>query len=514
MSIVIALDTLHEGMPLIQLVAAGSGDDEDSKAKPLRGRDISRVEQLISALPQAPDRDAHMQHIGAALTDLLRSHPAIAARMKQKLHPFTEQEEPIYLYFKSPMTRMERWPWEAMYEKDVHFLSKNRSFPIARSQCCRHVRTEWPFEPPLRILAVLGAGGDTSGQEKPITGKAQWKSLCHAVRQSGLPVKLRVLTCERLLKNSINRQRLGWASADLIPPSGPAREGHEPPEAGFAPRDLLFDYIKAYAPHILHIFSHASANPQPQLQVATYKDWELGQPGSILIDSTQVTARANSGNSIWLVTLNCCESAMDAQDGGPLSMSVAAALARQGIPAALGMRERIQEDFAGIFSYTFYQNLLEDLKERIARVPSVGGLVDVHWASGLLPIRQLVGKQDKSLPEWTLPVMHAAYDFKLMIKGSAPQQAPAPAQAPAPPQASSNGKKRGHGPRHLSAATIKLLEDERLQLNEERTVVAGIPSVVEDIDQRIARIEEILRPASGVPHATTSSSFAAGNQRV
>ena len=507
MSIVIALDSMYKGSPTVHLIDPGIANDHDNKAKLLSRQRILDVERLVEALPHAVDRDKHMQYIGTALTDLLKTHPVIAARMAQKLHPFTEHEEPIYLYFKSPMAQLERWPWEAMYTPDVHFLSMNKHFPIARSQCCKNARIEWPFDPPLRILAVLGAGGDISGHEKPITGKAQWKSLCHAVSQSGLPVELRVLTCERLLKNAINRQRLGWAKADLIPPSGPAREGHEPPQAGFEPRDLLFDYIKAYAPHILHIFSHACANPHPQLQVATYKDWELGKPGSILIDSMQVMARANSGNSIWMVTLNCCETAMDAQAGGPLSMSVAAALARQGIPAALGMRERIQENFADIFSYTFYQNLLEDLKKRIANAPSTGGLVDVHWASALLPIRQLSG-QDSTPPKWTLPVMHAVYDFKLMIKGSAPH---APAlQA----QAHSNGAKRGHRPRHLSAATRMLLEDQRLQLNEERKLLADIPSVVEDIDRRIARIETILNQASGAPHATASSSITTANQRV
>ncbi|MFN3790960.1 CHAT domain-containing protein [Massilia sp.] len=514
MSIVVALEDLLNGSPLLYLIE----QDEDGGSLPAQVSEalVSTIETNIRQLPTAPDQAALVRQIGQDLLALLSSHPDIEAVIRKKLNANRKHEEPIYLYFKHQITKFEHWPWEALYAKDVGFLAQDKKFAVARSQCCNYGKSEWAFEPPLRILAVLGASGSSSGRDKPVSGKEQWHSLRDAVAASGLPVELRVLTCERTLRNGINRERLDWAAADLIPPDKPARPGHRipPPEAGLAPRDLLFNYIEAYAPHILHVFSHATADPNPQLQVGTYRDWELCSQGSILIEGNQLKERADSDGNIWLVTLNCCETAMNGPGTGALSMSVAAMLARQGVPAVVGMREQISKDFANAFSHLFYDALLNDLRARITRAPASGGLVDIHWACGLFKIRQRVADGASSLLEWTLPVMHTAYDFKLMVKTPI-LAAPILSRTKTARTKPAKGSMRTRAtpkPKRLSEKQARELTDELLQLYEDRKLFVRKKPVVKVIDRRIATIARLLDLAPGDSHARSGPSIATGSE--
>ncbi len=524
MSIIVALEHLPGGNPLLTLVEPGISGGRGSVPIQVSGALVTSLEASVAQLPTTPDKekDALVRRIGEDLLSLLSSHPSVKATIDLKLDPDREHEEPIYLYFKHQIQTLEHWPWEAMYADGVGFLAKDRKFAIARSQGSSNGKTEWSFEPPLRILAVLGASG--SQHDAPIPALEQWESLRDAAVKSKLPVELRVLTCERDLRYKINRERLAWAKADLIPPEKSARSGHQvpPPEASLAPRDLLFDYIKAYAPHILHFFSHATADPVPQLEVGAYRDWELALPGSILIDGKQLKQRADPDGNTWLVTLNCCETAQNGPANGALSMSVAAALARQGIPAVVGMREQIPGNFANAFSRLFYDSLLEDLRDRIAKVPATGGLVDIHWACGLFSIRQRVAA---NLLEWTLPVMHTSYDFKLMVKAPPPAAAHAPqasrTKTPKPASRVGTVAKPKHPPasaaaksKHLSAKQTAELLDELLQLHEDRKLFIGKKPVVKVIDKRIATITRLLGQATGGSHAEKITPVATGSQRL
>jgi hypothetical protein len=336
---------------------------------------------------------------------------------------------------------------------------------------CNSTKSEWLFEPPLKIAAVLGAGGD---EAEKIPADEQWASLKDAVERSKLPVQLRVLTCQIGLRDKINEfatestKRSGsppWVTAELI-----------------RDRDELFTHIREFAPHILHFFCHGTADTKPQLQLATYKDWETDTPGSINIEGEQLKQNADMDGNIWLVTLNCCESTKNGPSTSSLSMPVACNLVGAGIPVVVGMRERIDTEFANKFCALFYQSVLEELRRRLDEAETQGS-TDVHWACGLFRVRQSMYEKLKFSPEWTLPVMHTRlkrFQLKLNPAHSIPKVASA--GMPAAPS-----EKPG-----LSAHAIREYGEELMQLYEERKLFAQLDAVVEGIDQRINQINDAL----------------------
>jgi hypothetical protein len=518
MTIVIALENPLRGEPTIRLVEPGEDGGEGSRPMPIEESLITALEERLDRLHKAGDQEALVKEIGEHLLKVLNCHPSIAKEVKQKLDLNHIQEEPIYLYFRHRIQKLERWPWETLYAPNVGFVSQNKKFAIARSHCCSKGKTEWLFEPPLKIMAVLGASGSETGDKVP--GVFQWEGLRKAIEDSVLPVELRVLTCQRSLMDGINRQRLGWVRADLIPPSKPAAEGHTLPSpgVGMAPRDLLFEYIAAYKPHILHLFCHAGADPVPQLQVATYSDWEDAKAGSIVIDGKQLKQRADPAHEMWMVTLNCCDSARDGPGTSSLSIPVAAALASEGIPAVVGMREQIPNTFADAFSRLFYGALLVDFQERVNRAPADDGLVDIHWACGLFTIRQMAANgADGDVLDWTLPVMHTSYDFKLRVKGRARRPRVTGTTKRSTGGVRPGAKKqvlRPQPPRNeksLSRREVAELEDELLQLYEDLKLVSGSPAS-KAIRKRIQTINRHL--SNGVRHAEPIPRGTPRNQRV
>lgn len=472
--IVVALQSPVVGPPQLYLL------EPDTHAAagmplPLDMDAIARLAALAGAAAPDPETDPDvdfMERFGKALFDNLNAHPAFKDTVMPLLRLNPNHDEPFYLYFEHRMQALEELPWEALFAPDVGFLSQNRDFGIGRMLNSNSTKSEWLFEPPLKIAAVLGAGG---GDGEKIGGAGQWKHLRDAVVESRLPVRLRVLTCEAGLRDEINRAAMPgpmqpgvepWVTADLI-----------------QNRDQLFAELRAFAPHILHFFCHGIADTKPQLQVASYRDWGTDAPGSILIEGEQLKQNADLDGNIWLVTLNCCETAKPGH--GPsssLSMPVACNLVCGGIPVAVGMRERIDDAFADKFCGLFYQALLAELRRRVDEAKN-SGMTDVHWACGLFQVRQSMYQELKSSAAWTVPVMHTRlkpFQLKLNPAHDIPETLTA---APAPP-----GMKTG-----LTAEEIHEYGQELMQLAEDRKLYVQFDAVVARIDQRTAEINAILR---------------------
>lgn len=420
-------------------------------------------------LPIEKPDDIPMKEFGEALYESLGEHPAIFSTVVPLLRLHPDQDEPFYLYFKHRMHEIEQLPLEALFAPNVGFLSQNRDFSMARMVDCNSTKSEWLFEPPLKIAAVLGAGGD---ENEKIEAYKQWEGLKAAIEGGKLPVQLKVFTCEIDLRDAINKfaaergNAPSWVTAALI-----------------RDRDELFTQIREFAPHMLHVFCHGTADSTPQLQLATYKDWETDAPGSIHIEGDQLKQNADLDGNIWLVTLNCCETAVNGPGTSSLSMPVACNLVAAGIPVVVGMRDRISGEFADTFCALFYQSVLEELRRRLDEAQAKKGSTNVHWACGLFRVRQSMYAKLNSSPEWTLPVMHTRlkpFQLKINPAHSTPQVTQAG-------MASAPSEKSG-----LSARDIHEYGEELVQLYEDRKIYAPLDAIVKRINQRITEITAAL----------------------
>jgi hypothetical protein len=467
--IVVALQCPVVGPPQLYLLEPAT---HDAASRPL-ALELDALVKLasIAGLPSdKPDHDP-MKDFGEALFDSLNAHPAIVNSVVPLLHLNPAQGEPFYLYFEHRMHEIEQLPWEALFAPQVGFLSQNRDFAMARMLDCNSTKSEWLFEPPLKIAAVLGAGGD---ENEKIPADDQWASLRDAVERGTLPVQMKVLTCQIALRDKINEfatestkrsSTLPWVTAELI-----------------LDRDELFTHIREFAPHILHFFCHGTADTKPQLQLATYMDWETDTPGSIHIEGEQLKQNADLDGNIWLVTLNCCETAKNGPGTSSLSMPVACNLVGAGIPVVVGMREKIDTEFANKFCALFYRSVLEEFRRCLDEAKTQGS-TNIHWACGLFQVRQSMYEKLKSSPEWTLPVMHTRlkrFQLKLNPAHSFPEVESA--RVPVAPS-----EKPG-----LSAHDIREYGEELVQLYEDRKIYAQLDAVVKRIDQRITEINKAL----------------------
>ena len=479
--IVVALQSPIVGPPQFYLLEP---DTHDAAGQPLQLTldAVKNLTELAGAPSLDPAQDA-MEAFGTALYAQLSAHPAIKDSVLPLLHMNPPQLEPFYLYFQHRMQSIEELPWEALSAPDVGYLAQNRDFSMARMLNTNSTKSEWLFEPPLKIAAVLGAGGD---KDERIGGAEQWAKLWKAVNESKLPVRLMVLTCELALRNKINKTGAAAAKQSAGALQVTAHLIND--------RDELFAQIQQFGPHILHFFCHGAATSKPQLQVASYKDWETDAPGSILIEGEQLKQNADLEGNIWLVILNCCETAKGGPGNSSLSMPVACNLVGGGIPVAVGMRERITGEFANTFCGLFYQSLLTELRLRLEEARKTG-CTDVHWACSLFKVRGSLYEKSKADKQWTIPVMHTRlkrFQLKLnpaLVNPALVNPVPAspaaggPAAEPTLPAAASG----------LSRRDIHEYGQELLQLLEDVKLYDHIGSVVGIVKQRTAEIKQVLK---------------------
>lgn len=421
--------------------------------------------------------------LGTELLKILATHPAIKEDVLPLLDPYRPDEEPIYLFMKNWDPDLNQIPWETLYAPTVGFLSANKLFPIARAQKVAYEKSEWTFKPPLKMMAILGAGGDDLSTR--VSAEKEWESLYDALRSSRLKIELQVLLCEDELKAKIDAQRPAWVTTGLL---------HD--------RDRLFSDIRNFAPHILHFFCHGASNPVPRLDVSNVKNWVLGKQGGIQIEGSQLKQRADPHDTIWLVTLNCCESAQSSNGTGFLSLPMACSLVSSGFPVVVGMREQIAEDFAHDFCRLFYEALLDDFGRRLDNAKKEKGVADVHWACALFAARQKIcemvdsengiSEVAASAKEWTIPVIHTRLEtFRLRLSaGDDAYDIFGPSTAP--PNGSQLQRPSNPGKPALTEKEIHQFDEEILQLIQERKRFENTDFVVRAIDAQLAKIEAEL----------------------
>ena len=363
------------------------------------------IPRALRSLPgEFPFQDMHtgdgspnrVMEAGQKLFEDLAAHPAVKSAISEALRELEGGCSPIYLRL-DDVTTAEDLPWEAVfYSESKEFLALDPRWPIARVRAAKVAdpRIEYNFELPLRITAVLSAAGGTENARAPAA--PQWKEMYDTIRQNlaapnAMPVELTVLVGEESLRDEITNLQMPWIRCGLI-----------------ADRDSLLQTIKDSRPHLLHFFCHGTADEIPHLKIGSFTDWEAERDGTIAITGEVLRRSADPNQEIWLVTLNCCESAKQTRD----ARGLASRLVEAGFPAVIGMREIIDVDVAHKFCKWFYPALLD----LIAQAEADGPNRDIEWAQAVTVVREkLANASGKGIPPqqaakdckmWTIPALY------------------------------------------------------------------------------------------------------------
>jgi CHAT domain len=348
---------------------------------------------------------------GETLFHELSKHPAVQPAIAAALTQIVGGCSPICFRL-DDVTIADDLPWEAVRFND--FFALDQRWPIVRMRDATEANTRliYTLEPPLRITIVLSAAGRSPENRAP--GAPQWQRIHdtiekHLAENDAIPVSVTVFSGERALLEAIGNPKKPWVQAYLI-----------------ADKSGLLEQIRKSRPHILHFFCHGISDQTPHLSVGSYADWEGELDPSIAITAPELRQKADPDQNIWLVTLNCCESATRAGNVRGFASSLVAA----GFPAAVGMREVVEVEHAHLLCKSFYPEVMR----MIGAVPEGGPESDIEWAKALWQARidlaengangvpaQSAGRGSKV---WTIPALYVRREAFLLkrIAPSPPAQ--------------------------------------------------------------------------------------------
>jgi CHAT domain len=432
--------------------------------------EAGKVRQLQSLSGEHPFIDMHtgdgspnwVMEAGRKLFDDLSMHPAVGPAITQALLEVHGGCSPIYLRM-DDVTAAEELPWESVCRGSSEFLSLDDRWPIVRVREAKEAdpRLLYDFEPPLRITAVLSAAGNDDQTRAPAL--PQWKAIYEAIllgltAANAIPIALTVLLGEKSLLQQIQGLQQPWIQCGYI-----------------TDKEGLLQKIKDSQPNLLHFFCHGTSEEIPHLQIGSYTDWEAGRGGTVAVTAVELRQLADPKQGIWLVTLNCCESATQARDGRGLASSLVAA----GFPAALGMREKIDVQLAHTVCQAFYPALLD----LIAKAVPDGPNRDIEWAQALSKVRsklagegrngQTAQEAARSCKTWTIPALYTRRE-PFVLKRILPQGV-------APPGLSEAKKRQIDYIQELQRQRTKAAEDYK-DLPPD-----ALRAILDDFDAQLAR---------------------------
>ena len=357
---------------------------------------------------QTIDEQEDVVHrVGRNLFAELRQHPALERRVFTNLIN-VDRTEPTAIYFEVDHSDLDRLPWEALWHPTVGFLALEERYPIARLQqpSAPPKTAGYDFATPIRFMVILSAASSDPALRASALG--EWTALYETLKSArgmlksswNLPADdesfdVRVYVAEDDLRRRIEHQSDSWIKVSSI-----------------TSLDALQDAKKEFSPHLLHIFCHGSGE---RLSVGTRADWNSDEDGTIDLSADNL---ARDLRYCWLISLNACGSA--AASGN--SLGLARTLVIKGIPAAIGMRERVDTRLAALLCRHFYSSLFDKVRSIELNTEQV-----IDWATCLWPLRERCALEyhPDSLPRdaqkiamrcyhWTLPVLYASSEtFRL-----------------------------------------------------------------------------------------------------
>lgn len=379
---------------------------------------------------------------GQSLTERLNGHGAVYQALQAIALAPPDQRTALYVSAHEPEADALRW--EALRSGQGDFFALRSTSPVGRIVCvdAGEDRPPDPFEPPLRVMALLSALG--------VSAEKEWESLIKAVRdarQAGLPIEVEVRVGEPDLLDAINTAALPGVRARLLPSLS----------------NELEQDIDAFRPHLLHAFCHGSVGyGAGWLELATSVDWELAadamppERGSLIVNVDQLT-RLAAVRAAWLVTLNCCEGGRSTTE----LHAMAARLVEAGTAAAVGMQEPVHAGDAHTFCRAFYPALFDLLADQLT--PGAAGTTEIEWADALYaPRRALLnrnGHDPASDRTWTLPVLYVRPERFYVLRRPAPPK-PSPEEAePAAPKSSPEEIEAMRDHAHTIAGLLRVLPE-------------------------------------------------------
>jgi hypothetical protein len=335
---------------------------------------------------------------GDDLSNHLRANPSVQAALDAA---FVNGPGPIYIDATAP--RSQTLPWETLTNAAGQFAALS-GWPVSRvvSSPVTPPDTERTLDPPLRVLAIIGAA------RVDVVPEARRLHDALSGRRAAVPFELRVLGGA----DSLQQEVAAWNDVDSS-------------FSFLKDIDQLVEAIGSWRPHILHFFCHGFAGENPHLELTTRGDtFSDAERGSLRVEEMTLQRILTRHPALWLVTLNCCLGAA-ATDG---SSSLAARMVLQGYPLVVGMREPIAADDAHVFSGSFLASTLRKLEHYLA---AGDYRREVEWADVLSEPREDLclkygGKATApNVKAWTLPVLHALPGrFELVGPRTAPALGP------------------------------------------------------------------------------------------
>ncbi|WP_165065749.1 CHAT domain-containing protein [Paludisphaera rhizosphaerae] len=315
----------------------------------------------------------NLEHYKAVIAAALTASPGDPAK-------------PIFVHMNDEV--VEDLPWEALRAGNPPtFLGLDSRWPVGRMTGMEGGDTtiRAALESQLRVLVVLAAKG--------VSGRSQLEELRAAFdpARAHLDWRITVLTKD---------------DDDLTAVAEWARDGAPVVAERFDSRQQLFDVLVRDKPHLAHFFCHGTAGggtsqAGPTLLFATALDELIDRPESVPVVIGDLIAQPALLDSLWLLVLNCCESALPR--GLP---SLARSLVQKHlVPAVVGMREKVPPTNAHVFCRPFYREILQ-----IIAAVQDGSLSEVEWVGALVGTRrELVNTlrvDPADLREWTVPVIY------------------------------------------------------------------------------------------------------------
>jgi hypothetical protein len=318
-------------------------------------------------------RDGLMAEAGDLLWNGLQDNE----RVKTALASLLDANEESCVYLRMSGGHAEHYPWEVLRSPTRQFLALER-WPVAR------LTNEAPggsldasFDPPLRLVVILGAAR--------IAALPEWTSIYAALESSSLSPDVTVFVCEKAVHDAILQLKRSHIRVEWI---------KDKPTLKSALREA----------HLVHVFCHgigASGLGKPFLQVSTFPSWFTDEE-HVILETNDLLPELKT---TWLVTLNCCDGA----DGSDGANSFAFSLVGGGVPAVVAMRRPITVDDSTIFSNAHYRAVLKALTEAVEHGSPL------EWAHTLTESRRRLCDDRDNLPpsaaaekftQWSLPVLY------------------------------------------------------------------------------------------------------------
>ncbi|MGP0017733.1 MAG: CHAT domain-containing protein [Candidatus Sulfotelmatobacter sp.] len=253
------------------------------------------------------------------------------------------------------MTEVASLPWELMCPTDERPLAVSTHTPLVRSLDVPQPTDRRPFQPPLRILALMANPTGTA----PLN-----------------------LDKERS-RIEASWARLPGVKVDFLAPGNPL--GMRPTRS-----DLLKQVANAEY-HVIHFMGHGDFNPGTGGVLMLERDDGSGDPVT-----SEELADMLEDEPIRLFFLNACKTATTslASSANPFA-GIATSLIRDGVPAVVAMQFPISDEAAVNFAQTFYERIAQRLPVDAAVAEGRKALYsnkNAEWATPVLFLRSRNGE--------------------------------------------------------------------------------------------------------------------------